>query len=228
MTVEKLKFDNERQALSLIELVAQQHGPSLAISTSFGIQSAAMLHMATRVVPKIPVIWIDTGYLPDETYKFADELTDRLGLNLKTYQAALSPARMEARHGKLWEKRTPEAIDLYHQIRKVEPMKRALDDLHVTGWLAGLRAQQTDHRKTLSETTSQFGRDKYLPILKWSTRDVHAYLKRHNLPLHPLFYDGYSTVGDWHMSRATDDADQEDRGTRFFGLKEECGLHTAA
>lgn len=228
MTVQKLEFEKERRGLALVARAFDSHGDGLAVSTSFGIHSAAMLHLASQVVPGIPVIWIDTGYLPPETYRFADELADRLKLNLRTFQAAMSPAHMEARHGRLWEQETPEAVDLYHQIRKVEPMKRALDEMNVTAWLAGLRAQQTDYRRTLTEVTEQFGRQKFLPMLDWSTKEVHAYLKRHDLPLHPLFYEGYSTVGDWHMSRAVSDGDTDARDTRFLGLKQECGLHTAA
>ncbi len=228
MTVQKLEFDKERQGLALIERAFQAHGSGLAVSTSFGIHSAAMLHLASQAAPNLPVIWVDTGYLPAETYRFADDLAYRLNLNLHMFQATMSPAHMEARHGRLWEQETPDAVDLYHQIRKVEPMKRALDELNVTAWLAGLRAQQTDYRRTLTEVTEQFGRKKYLPLLQWSTKEVHAYLKRHDLPLHPLFYEGYSTVGDWHMSRAMSNDDDDARDTRFLGLKQECGLHTAA
>ena len=68
----------------------------VALTTSFGIQSALMLHLVTRHKPDIPVIWIDTGYLPAETYQYAQQLTERLGLNLHVYQADVSAARMEA------------------------------------------------------------------------------------------------------------------------------------
>ena len=73
------------------------------LSTSFGVQSAVMLHLATRVKPDVKILWIDTGYLPPETYRFAAALTRRLGLNLTVEQSDITPARMEALHGKLWE-----------------------------------------------------------------------------------------------------------------------------
>ena len=72
------------------------------LSSSFGAQAAVSLHLVSRQRPDIPVILIDTGYLFPETYHFVDQLTARLGLNLKVYQSPLSPARMEARHGQLW------------------------------------------------------------------------------------------------------------------------------
>ena len=64
-----------------------------------------------------------------------------------------------------------------------------------------------------------------LPILQWSTRDVHRYLKLHDLPYHPLFEQGFASVGDWHSSRAVGTGDADERDTRFRGLKQECGLH---
>jgi phosphoadenosine phosphosulfate reductase len=219
------RSEKEARALALIERAAAAHGDGLVLSTSFGIHSAAMLHLATRVVPRIPVVWADTGYLPPETYRFAEELTERLGLALYVASARISPARMEALYGKLWESGDREALDRYDQIRKVEPMRQALHDLGATGWLAGLRADQTQHRRSLQPVSEQWGRTKYLPLLDWSGADVHRYLRDHELPYHPLFFDGYASVGDWHTSRPFEAGDSDARETRFFGLKEECGLH---
>ncbi|HIK43536.1 MAG TPA: phosphoadenylyl-sulfate reductase, partial [Leptolyngbyaceae cyanobacterium M65_K2018_010] len=200
-------------------------GEGLVLSTSFGIQSAVMLHLVTQVVPKVPVIWVDTGYLPVETYRFAEDLTARLDLNLKVYQSPLSPARMEAIYGRLWEQPDVEALNRYDQIRKVEPMQRALRELGATAWLTGLRADQTDHRRSLDRVGIQDGRYKLMPILKWTSKQVYQYLVEHDLPYHPLFDKGYVTVGDWHSSRPITAADTNERDTRFKGLKQECGLH---
>ena len=81
----------------------ETYGERLVMSTSFGIQSAVMLHLVAQVAPRIPVVFIDTGYLFPETYRFADELTRRLDLNLKVYQPAMTAARQEALGGKQWE-----------------------------------------------------------------------------------------------------------------------------
>jgi phosphoadenosine phosphosulfate reductase len=209
----------------VVAWAAGRFGAGLVLSTSFGIQSAVMLHLVTRVVPDLPVVWVDTGYLPPETYRFAESLSTRLDLNLHVVQPALSPARMEALHGRLWEQDDVEAAQLYDRIRKVEPMQRELDRLGATAWLSGLRADQTDHRRTLPVVGRQGQRFKILPILAWSAQDVHAYLKAHALPYHPLFEQGYATVGDWHSSRPLSAADDHERDTRFRGLKQECGLH---
>ena len=212
-------------ASQLIQWASLVAGDRLVMSTSFGIHSAAMLHLVTRMLPEIPVVWVDTGYLPAETYHFARELTERLNLNLKVYQSPISPARMEALYGRLWELEDAEALDRYHRTRKVEPMQRALRELGATAWLAGLRAEQTEHRKKLRRVDRQWERLKVLPILRWAAKDVHEYLRSHDLPYHPLFKQGYASVGDWHSSRPIGAHDRHERDTRFDGLGQECGLH---
>ena len=234
----------DADARRVVRWAADAFGDGLVLSTSFGIQAAVMLHLVTREVPDIPVIWIDTGYLPPETYRFAEELRERLRLDLQVYQSELSPARMEALQGRLWEPQGGEAaaeraegernsespgdlerLNRYDRLRKVEPMQRALRELGATAWLSGLRADQTRQRAGLPRIGEQDGRAKILPILDWTTRDVHRYLKRHDLPYHPLFEKGYATVGDWHSSRPVTAEDRHERETRFRGLKQECGLH---
>ncbi|MBF2057995.1 MAG: phosphoadenosine phosphosulfate reductase [Cyanobacterium sp. T60_A2020_053] len=209
----------------LVQWSSEQFGKYLVMSTSFGIQSAVMLHLVTQVVPNIPIIWIDTGYLPKETYVFADELTKRLNLNLKVYQAELSPARMEALYGKIWQNKDVESLNLYDRIRKVEPMQRALKELQAQAWLAGLRQNQTQFRQQLQYVNKQGEHYKILPILTWHSRDIYEYLTKYNLPYHPYFDQGYVSVGDWHSSRPLSASDEDERDTRFHGVKQECGLH---
>jgi len=214
----------DADAERVVAWAADTFGDGLVVSTSFGIHSAVMLHMATQVVPRIAVVWVDTGYLPAETYRFADALASRLDLNLHVAQAELSPARMEALFGRLWEGNRDD-LDRYHRLRKVEPLERAFRALGARAWLSGLRADQTDHRARLPRVGLQNGRAKVLPLLPWSSRDVHRYLQAHELPYHPLFEQGYASVGDWHSSRPVGEDDTHDRNGRFRGLTEECGLH---
>jgi phosphoadenosine phosphosulfate reductase len=215
----------DADAAQIVRWAVDTFEEGLVTSTSFGIHSAVMLHMVTQVVPDMPVIWVDTGYLPPKTYLFAEQLTEQLNLNLKVYQSSISPARMEALHGRLWAKNDVESLNRYDQIRKVEPMQRALRELQATAWIAGLRRNQTDHRKTLDFVNLQGTIYKVLPILNWSSKTVYEYLTAHNLPYHPLFDEGYVTVGDWHSSRPLTAADEDERDTRFKGIKQECGIH---
>lgn len=196
---------------------------SFAVSSSFGIQAALMLHMVTQCKPEIPVILTDTGYLFPETYQFIDLLTNKLGLNLKVYRAKESAAWQEARYGKLWEQEL-EGIEKYNRINKVEPMKRALHDLNVGTWFSGLRREQSSSRANLPILAVQNGVFKFLPVIDWSNKDVHYYLEEHGLPYHPLWDEGYLSVGDTHTTRKWEPGMSEEE-TRFFGLKRECGLH---
>lgn len=217
---------SDASASERIAWALAQYGNSLVLSTSFGAQSAVMLHLATRLAPDIPVVFIDTGYLFPETYLFADELTRRLKINLKVYRAAESPAWIEARHGKLWEKGA-EGIAAYNQIAKVEPMQRALSELGAQAWLAGLRRVQSSTREQLPVVSTQDGRAKILPIVNWTDKDIYTYLGANGLPYHPLWEKGYVSIGDTHTTRPLT-ADMSPEETRFFGLKRECGLHDAA
>ncbi|TCZ88589.1 phosphoadenylyl-sulfate reductase [Lysobacter sp. N42] len=194
-----------------------------ALSSSFGAQAAVSLHMATREAPGLPVILIDTGYLFPETYRFVDELTQRLSLNLKVYRPQIGIAWMEARLGRLWEQGV-EGITRYNRLRKIEPMQRALDELGVRCWIAGLRRGQSRSRAGLDVLELRDGRWKLHPIADWSDRDVHLYLQKHDLPYHPLWHQGYVSIGDVHTTRPLE-AGMSEEETRFFGLKRECGLH---
>lgn len=206
-----------------IAWAAREFPKKLVVSSSFGAQAAVMLSLATRVVPGLAVVFIDTGYLFPETYRFADELAAKLKLNLKVYQPALTPAWLEARHGRLWEQGA-DGLARYNRIAKVEPMQRALRELGAGAWLAGLRRAQASSREKLDIVGVQDGRVKIHPIIEWSDRDVHRYLEKHGLPYHPLWAQGYVSIGDTHTSRPLT-ADLTPEQTRFFGLKRECGLH---
>ena len=200
--------------------------PDVMLSTSFGAQAAVSLHLVTQLWPEIPVVLVDTGYLFPETYRFADELTARLKLNLKIYRAAESPAWQEARHGREWEQGV-EGLERYNQRTKVEPMQRALSELGTRAWITGLRRQQARSRNELGVVGLQNGIVKVAPIVDWTDRDVFQYLKKHDLPYHPLWEKGYLSIGDTHTSRPVGDGVSEEE-SRFFGLKRECGLHEEA
>jgi phosphoadenosine phosphosulfate reductase len=210
-------------AAAVVAWAAQRFEQGLIMTSSFGVQAAVMLHLATRVVPRIPVVLIDTGYLFPETYRFVELLTERLNLNLKVYQPHMTAARREAVHGRQWEQ-GEQGLQTYEETAKLEPMRRALRELGATAWLAGLRRQQTNFRANLHKADIQDGIYKILPILDWSTDDVSDYLARHDLPVHPLYERGYSSIGDVHSTRPVD-ADEHERDGRFGGLKQECGLH---
>lgn len=193
------------------------------LSSSFGAQSAVMLHMLTAQQPDMPVVLTDTGYLFPETYQFIDELTERLNLNLNVYRAPISAGWQEARFGRLWEQGV-DGIEQYNRMNKVEPMQRALKELNVGTWFAGLRRSQSDTREKLNVLQKVGNQVKVYPIIDQSNKQLHDYMKKHDLPYHPLWEQGYVSIGDWHTTRSLQEGMRE-QDTRFFGMKRECGLH---
>ena len=222
--IERVNRDlGDAPAEDVIAWAVGHFGSELVASTSFGATSAVVLHLIHKAAPKMPIICIDTGYLFDETYQFADELQKSLSLNLKFYTPTVSSARQEALYGKLWEQ-GDEGVEEYLRINKVEPMQHALSDLKAKAWVAGVRADQTDHRASLRRVDMQDGRVKIHPILHWTTEEIDAYLKDNNLPYHPLYSQGYRSIGDHHSTLPTT-ADMNPRDGRILGKKQECGLH---
>jgi phosphoadenosine phosphosulfate reductase len=212
-------FQAEKRIEQALELLPGVH----VLSSSFGAQAAVMLHLTNKVAPKIPVILVDTGYLFPETYRFVDELTKRLDLNLKVVRSDASPAWQESRFGKLWDQGL-EGIEQYNRINKQEPMERALKELGAHTWFAGLRRVQADTRAKLEPIEFKRGRYKVHPLFDWTDRDIGQYLAKNKLPYHPLWEKGYLSIGDWHTTRSLAEVDSMEE-LRFFGLKRECGLH---
>lgn len=202
--------------------LAQVEGQAV-LSSSFGAQSAASLHLVTAQAPALPVVLVDTGYLFPETYRFVEQLRQRLRLNLHVAQSPQSPAWFEAQHGRLWEQGLA-GIERYNRLRKVEPLQRLLDALGARLWIAGLRRSQSRGRRQRQVLERAGSRWKLHPILDWSDRDVGHYLAEHALPYHPLWERGYVSIGDVHTTRSLAEAGDIE-ATRFFGLKRECGLH---
>jgi phosphoadenosine phosphosulfate reductase len=213
------RFSPERRVEQALELLPGAH----VLTSSFGAQAAVMLHLVNSVVPRMPVVLIDTGYLFPETYRFIDDLTQRLDLNLKVVRSDESPAWQESRFGKLWDQGLA-GIEQYNRINKQEPLDRALKELGAETWFAGLRRSQAESRAQIAPIEYKRGRYKVHPLFDWSDRDVGGYLKKHSLPYHPLWEKGYLSIGDWHTTRSMAEVDSME-DLRFFGLKRECGLH---
>ena len=207
-----------------IGLLYEKFGDRLMVSTSFGLQAAVMLHLIHAHAPKIPVIFIDTGFLFPETYQYAEQLTSKLNLDLRVYHPLMSAARMEALWGKLWEN-GGDGSDRYGLMTKIEPMNRALQETGADVWLSGLRRSQSQTRVDRPFVEQQKKTLKVYPILDWADAQVDLYFHQNDLPRHPLADKGYVTMGDWHSTRPVGDGDGDAEATRFNGEKFECGLH---
>lgn len=210
-------------ATDRIRWAVEQFPGALMMSTSFGAQSAVMLHLVSTAAPEVPIVLVDTGYLFQETYDFAEKMKERLKLNLHIYTPKMTAARQEALFGKVWEQ-GEEGLKKYNLMNKVEPMNRALVDFNAKGWLAGLRRDQSSTRGHLDVVMKQKNITKIHPIIDWTDREIYQYLTNNDLPYHPLWDEGYVSIGDTHStSKLMPGMSAED--TRFGGTKRECGLH---
>ena len=208
---------------SRIALLGERHGGRVMATTSFGLQASVMLHLMRAHAPDMPVVFIDTGYLFPETYRYAETLQERIGFEPVVYGPKMTPARQEALKGRLWEQ-GQEGNDEYARINKIEPMSRALTELGADIWISGLRRSQSKTRSARGVVEQQSKTTKVYPILEWSDDEVEAYIREHDLPRHPLGELGYKTMGDWHSTQpVAEGVSAED--SRFNREKYECGLH---
>tara|TARA_Y100000992_G_scaffold153648_1_gene102486 strand:+ start:69 stop:779 length:711 start_codon:yes stop_codon:yes gene_type:complete len=216
--------DLEKQsAEQRIDWAIQNFSQNIFMSTSFGIQSAVMLHIITQKIPHIPIVFIDTGYLFPETYEFAETLSKRLKLKVLTFKSLVEPKQQELKYGKLWEQGI-EGLNKYNKLNKIDPMKRAIKELNKKAWFAGIRREQSQSREEKPVVEIQNNITKIYPIIDWDDRKIDIYLKKNNLPYHPLWNKGYVSVGDWHSSKPLT-SNMKPEETRFNGIKRECGLH---
>ena len=151
-------------------------------TTNFRPFEAVILHMVTQVRPDIPIVWMDSGYNTPATYAFADEVSQKLDLNRIIYLPLRSRAHREAVEGP-----TPALDDPRHeaftQEVKLEPFERALRETNPGVWLTALRASDTATRAQMQPVSiNQDGLIKVAPVLHWSSKDMHDYLVKHDLP----------------------------------------------
>jgi phosphoadenosine phosphosulfate reductase len=205
---------------TILAWAAERFTPALAATSSFQTQSVALLHLIGQVRPAIPVIFLDTGYHFPETIAYCDQLVAQLGLTLRVVR----PAEDAAQNRPGLYRHDP---DLCCYLNKVEPMQRALADLRA--WISGIRRDQTPERATAQPVEALAdGRVKINPLVAWTRRDLWTYISRHDLPAHPLFSQGYPSVGCAPCTRAVG-AGEDERAGRWAGRdKTECGLHTDA
>lgn len=210
----------------LLRWTAAAFGDRAGLTCSFGGGGLVLAHMAARVAPRLPVIFIDTDFLFPETVALKDDFVHRYGLHLVELHPQQTPAEQAGVHGdRLWE-RDP---DLCCALRKVEPMERALQGLDA--WITGLRQDQSAARAGVAPLEYHQLPDgrpllKVLPLARWSRNQVWSYILEHGVPYNPLLDQGYKSIGCTHCTRPTADGEDE-RAGRWAGRgKTECGLHT--
>lgn len=198
----------------------QSSGKSLCITSSFQTHSLPLLHIVTRALPDIPVLFIDTGFHFPETYAFRNELEKAWGLNVHNLTSETTKVQQMDNEGKFLYSSDPEYCC---HLNKVVPLNKEVEKYDV--WIAGLRRDQTSFRKGLEDEVLQpNGQLKYHPILEWNSKMIYEYRKMHELPTHPLEAKGYLSIGCQPCTHsAIEDAE---RNGRWYGSKKsECGIH---
>jgi phosphoadenosine phosphosulfate reductase len=208
--------------------VAEFGALNVVMSSSFGADSAVLLHMATRVVPDLKVIFVNTGYLFPETHAHMEALRQRLNLNVWTFRTRNDPIAYLHRAGEenpAWRK----DIDSCCGVNKNEPFERAIRELHPKAWLRGIRRGQSPSRKNRQflEFSDRFSCYAVSPLLNWDRPKLHGYLKKHSLPYHPLFENGYESIGCNPLSctRPIQLGEDARSGRWSESTKVECGIN---
>lgn len=198
--------------------------PRFAVTSSFGTESAVLLHLLNQVAPSVPAIFLETGYHFGETLAYRDRLAAELDLRVIDALPELSVAEQNQAYGAALYARDPESCCA---MRKTEPLRRALADFD--GWATGVRRDQTSERARtpVVEARRHDGRwlVKVAPLAGWSDADIEGYLEAHQLPRHPLADQGYASIGCAPCTQPVA-AGQDPRAGRWAGFdKTECGIH---
>lgn len=196
--------------------------PDAVLTMSFQHEGVVIAHLLRGIAPDTPIFFIDTGYHFPETLAYRDELVARFGLPVRNLTSVMPRSEFLERYGDDLHQRDP---DLCCKINKVEPMQLALRG--VRAWINGRRRDQAVTRGKMPIVERlQGGIVKVNPLANWTSRDVYRYLTEHDIPTHPLFEQGYTSIGCAPCTRPVL-AGEDERAGRWAGKgKVECGLHT--
>lgn len=203
LDLDKINHDLGRQPQDLVNWAVSLKKKAIC-TTNFRPFEAVILHLCTQADPNMPIIWMDSGYATPATYKFADDVTKQLKLNLVVYHPQRSRAHREALDGA-----TPSIDDPRHAAFtkevKLEPFERALRELKPEVWLTAIRAEDTAVRAAMQPVSlNNDGLVKVAPLLHWTSKELNDYCKRHGLPNNFDYFDPTKVEAN-----------------------RECGLHTA-
>jgi len=209
----------------ILKWAFNQFAGSVAVATGFGAEGVAMIDMAVKINPRPDIFFIDTGFLFPETLRLRERLAERYrDLSFEPRSPSLTPEAQELSYGpELWA-RDP---DTCCTIRKVEPMREALDDVDV--WVTGLMRSQAPSRSGLRvvEWDWRYQLLKVNPLAGWDRARVWEYVRQHEVPYNELHDRGYPTLGCTHCTLpvAGNSTGEYTREGRWQGRKTECGLH---
>ena len=208
--------------LTILRRAYETFGDKLALVSSFGAESAVLLHLASQVAPSIPVLFLDTGMLFGQTLDYRKQLAATLGLtDVRDLRPAFTDLAVHDPKSDLWRTST----DGCCHIRKVLPLDRALGEFKA--WTTGRKRFHGGDRLRLAVVEESEGQIKFNPLANWGKAELDAYVAEHALPAHPLVAQGFPSIGCWPCTKAVEPG-QDVRAGRWAGQdKTECGIHVA-
>jgi phosphoadenosine phosphosulfate reductase len=206
----------------ILAAAVREYGDSLALVSSFGAESAVLLHLIAQVKPDLPILFLDTGMQFGQTLDYRKTLAAHLGLtDVRDQRPHYQDLATGDPDNKLWQRDT----DACCHIRKVLPLDRALGEFDA--WITGRKRFHGGDRLRLRVVEESEGKLKFNPLANWTKRELDAYVAEHDLPTHPLVAQGYPSIGCWPCTQPAE-SDEDVRAGRWKGLeKTECGIHVA-
>ncbi len=215
-------YDDDETLAMLDGIIHKEFPGKIALVSSFGAESVALLDLVAEVAPDIPVIFLDTQKLFGETLAYRDLLADRLKLtNILTIEPDPEEVAAQDKNGLLWS-RDPDACC---GLRKVEPLARAMQGFDA--WITGRKRFQSSTRADIPRIEKSGGKFKINPLATWSPEEIEARIRERGLPPHPLVADGFPSIGCMPCTRRVAPGESA-RAGRWAGMdKTECGIHVA-
>jgi phosphoadenosine phosphosulfate reductase len=220
---------DDKDPQELIEWAVEKFGSRLAIITGFQSEGMTLLDMAYKIKPDVKIITVDTGRLGEESYAFIDEVRDHYGINIEVrYPDTTEVEKFVATNGVNSFYKSVNSRLLCCQVRKVRPLQKALDGFDA--WITGLRRDQWASRVNIRKIELDHDHGaivKLNPLADWSEEEVEEYTALNNVPRHPLYAKGYTSIGCEPCTRAINPG-EESRDGRWWWEKDapkECGMH---
>ncbi len=209
-----------RPAEEIVAWAAETFGGRFCVTSSFA--DAVLVHVVSRVIPGVDVVFLDTGLHFAETLDVRDRVQRDLAVNVRSVRPELTVGRQDAEYGPRLFERDPDSCC---GLRKVEPLANALEPYEA--WATGLRRDESPSRAgtKVVDFDANRGMVKVAPIAAWTQSDVDAYIARHNVPVNDLIRQGYASVGCWPCTRRTAPGEDPRAGRWPLFDKVECGIH---
>ncbi len=207
----------------ILRWAVDAYHPRLTMATAFGPEGCAIIHMLAEIEPGVRVFNLDTGYQFAETLELRERIARRYGIEVEYVRAGSTVAEYEAGNGGPIYATDP---DRCCGDRKLAPLRRAVEGHDA--WISAIRGDQSAHRARADVVgwDAKFGLVKVNPLLKWTKRDVWAFVVANDVPYNPLHDQGYPSIGCWPCTRAVASGEDERAGRWAGQAKTECGLHS--